>query len=57
MEIRMRAEEGDESVQDYAEEGRQALGRIKGSGSRLGSIARRFATLWRGQHGRDDKPG
>lgn len=47
----MRAEEGDESVNDYAAEGEQALGRIKASqraGNRLGDIARRFARLWRG---------
>jgi hypothetical protein len=56
MEARMRAEEGDESVQDYADEGRQALGRIKSSQSRLGSVARRFAALWRGRHAKDDQP-
>lgn len=47
----MRAEEGDESVKDYANEGRETLGRIKASqhaGDRLGDIARRFASLWRG---------
>jgi len=50
----MRAEEGDETVNDYAVEGRQALGRIKSSqrsGNRLGAVARRFAKLWRGEHG------
>ncbi len=50
----MRAEEGDESVKDYAAEGQQTLNRIKGSqrsSSRLGDVARRFATLWRGDHG------
>lgn len=48
----MRAEEGDETVKDYANEGRQTLGRITASqhaGGRLGHIARRFASLWRGQ--------
>jgi hypothetical protein len=53
----MRAEEGDESVKDYAAEGRETLGRIKASqhaGGRLGDIARRFATLWRGQPGPED---
>jgi hypothetical protein len=50
----MRAEEGDETVKDYAAEGEQALDRIKGSqrsGNRLGQVARRFAGLWRGGHG------
>ncbi|BCO55340.1 hypothetical protein [Mycobacterium intracellulare] len=50
----MRAEEGDESVKDYAKEGRETLGRIKASqhaGGRLGDIARRFAGLWRGERG------
>ncbi|BBY40746.1 hypothetical protein MMAN_48800 [Mycobacterium mantenii] len=54
----MRAEEGDETVKDYASEGREALGRIKASqhaGGRLGNIARRFAGLWgRGQRGSED---
>ena len=50
----MRAEEGDETVKDYANEGRETLGRIKASqhgGGRLGDIARRFASLWRDQRG------
>jgi len=50
----MRAEEGDETVNDYAVEGQQTLGRIKRSylaRNRLGAIARRFAQLWRGEHG------
>ena len=50
----MRAEEGDESVKDYANEGRETLGRIKASqhgGGRLGDIARRFAGMWRGRRG------
>ncbi|GFG94196.1 hypothetical protein [Mycobacterium timonense] len=53
----MRAEEGDESVKNYANEGRETLGRIKASqlaGGRLGAIARRFATLWRGQRDQQD---
>ncbi|OJZ75524.1 hypothetical protein BRW65_02935 [Mycobacterium paraffinicum] len=52
----MRAEEGDETVNDYAEEGKQALGRIKASqrsGNLLGDVAKRFARLWRG----DRAPG
>lgn len=57
----MRAEEGDESVKDYAVEGQQTLGKIKASqrsGSRLGEVARRFAKLWRGDHGAtENKPG
>ncbi len=57
----MRAEEGDETVNDYAVEGKQTLARIKTSqrtGSRLGEVARRFAKLWRGEHGSaEDKPG
>jgi len=51
----MRAEEGDESVEDYAAEGEQTLRRIKGSqraGARLGEAARRFARSWRGEHGK-----
>jgi hypothetical protein len=50
----MRAEEGDETVKDYAREGQQTLGRIKASqraGGRLGDIARRFARLWGGKRG------
>ncbi|ORW15728.1 hypothetical protein [Mycobacterium nebraskense] len=56
----MRAEEGDETVQDYAAEGKQALGRIKASqraGTRLGDVAKRFARLWRGDHAPGDEPG
>jgi hypothetical protein len=51
----MRAEEGDETVEDYAAQGEQALHRIKDaqrrSGSRIGRAARRFLGLWR------DEPG
>ncbi|WP_406813950.1 hypothetical protein [Mycobacterium sp. M23085] len=53
----MRAEEGDENVKDYANEGRETLGRIKASqhaGGRLADIARRFASRWRGRRGTDD---
>lgn len=53
----MRAEEGDETVKDYATEGRETLGKIKGaqrSGGRLGGVAERFARLWRGEN---RKPG
>lgn len=48
----MRAEEGDESVKDYAVEGQETLGRIKNSQRRplrLGDVARRFARMWRGE--------
>lgn len=55
----MRAEEGDETVDDYAAAGRQALSRVRGSRwarSRLGALARRFARFWRGEHGSADRP-
>jgi hypothetical protein len=56
----MRAEEGDETVEDYAVEGKQTLGRIqamqRAGGKRLGEIAGRFAKLWRGGAAQD-KPG
>jgi hypothetical protein len=56
----MRAEEGDETVEDYAVEGRETLGRIqaiqRAGGKRLGEIAGRFARLWRGSAA-DDQPG
>jgi hypothetical protein len=47
----MRAEEGDETVNDYAAEGKQTLGRIKDSqraGSPLGRVVRWFAKFFRG---------
>ena len=47
----MRAEEGDESVKDYAAEGKQTLGRIKDSqraGSPVGRLVRRVAKIFRG---------
>jgi hypothetical protein len=51
----MRAEEGDETVKDYAIEGQQTLGRIqalqRSGGRRLGHTARRFAKLWGGGQG------
>lgn len=56
----MRAEEGDETVKDYAKEGRETLGRIKASqhaGGRLGEIARRFARRWRGTQGSSGAQG
>jgi hypothetical protein len=56
----MRAEEGDETVNDYAAEGKQTLSRIqaiqRSGGRRLGAIAGRFARLWRG-NAPEDKPG
>jgi hypothetical protein len=48
----MRAEEGDETVNDYAIEGKQTLGRIKDSqraGSPLGRVVRRLAKILRPQ--------
>ncbi|OBH74633.1 hypothetical protein [Mycobacterium scrofulaceum] len=56
----MRAEEGDETVKDYAAEGKQTLGRIKASqrsGNRIGDVAKRFARLWRGDRGPEGEPG
>ncbi|OBG55823.1 MULTISPECIES: hypothetical protein [unclassified Mycobacterium] len=56
----MRAEEGDETVKDYAAEGKQALGRIKSSqrsGNRFGDVAKRFARLWGGDRAAEDGPG
>jgi hypothetical protein len=46
----MRAEEGDESVKDYAAEGKQTLDSIKDSqraGSPLGRVVRRVAKIFR----------
>jgi hypothetical protein len=48
----MRAEEGDETVNEYAAEGKQTLGRIKDSqrqGSPFGRIVRRIARIFRGE--------
>ena len=48
----MRAEEGDETVNDYAAEGSQTLGRIKDSqraGSPLGRVARWLTKFFRGE--------
>jgi len=53
----MRAEEGDETVKDYAAEGKQALGKIKETqraGSPLGKLVRRLAGSVRGEQ---DSPG
>ena len=54
----MRAEEGDETVNDYAVEGKQTLGRIqaiqRSGGRRLSEIAGRFARLWRGGPPQDE---
>jgi hypothetical protein len=52
MEVRMRAEEGDETVNDYAVEGKQTRDRIKEeqrAGSPLGGIVQRIAKLFRGE--------
>jgi hypothetical protein len=57
----MRAEEGDESVKDYAAEGKQTLGRLKDSqraGSPIGRVLRRVAKIFRGdQHSSADSEG
>jgi hypothetical protein len=48
----MRAEEGDETVNDYAAKGEQTLGRIKDSqrqGSPFGRVVRRLAKLFRSE--------
>jgi hypothetical protein len=48
----MRAEEGDETVNDYATEGKQTLGRIKDTqraGSPLGRVVRRLSKFLRGE--------
>ncbi|MEE6136770.1 hypothetical protein SKC41_10530 [Mycobacterium sp. 050128] len=53
----MRAEEGDESVNDYARKGKQTHDRIKQarrSGGPVGRIAQRLAKFFRGEH---DSPG
>ncbi|WP_172826687.1 hypothetical protein [Mycobacterium sp. 1423905.2] len=51
----MRAEEGDESVKDYAKEGEQTLNRIKDSqqqgGGFLGQIGRRVVGLFKSASG------
>jgi hypothetical protein len=54
----VRAEEGDETVNDYAIEGKETLGRINDS-QRAGSpllsrVVRLFAKFWRGE---GDSPG
>ncbi|GBG36216.1 hypothetical protein [Mycobacterium montefiorense] len=53
----MRAEEGDESVEDYAREGKQTHDKIKEvqrPGSPLGRVVARVAKFFRGEH---DSPG
>ncbi|CDO90999.1 hypothetical protein [Mycobacterium triplex] len=53
----MRAEEGDETVNDYAREGKQTHDRIeeaRRAGSTLGRVAQRIAKFFRGEH---DSPG
>jgi hypothetical protein len=48
----MRAEEGDETVNEYAAQAAQTQNRIRSqrlTGSRIAGIARRFAHLWKGQ--------
>lgn len=47
----MRAEEGDETVKDYAAKGEQTLGRIKDTqraGSPLGRLVRRISRFFGG---------
>jgi hypothetical protein len=53
----MRAEEGDESVNDYAREGKQTHDKIKDiqrAGSPWGRVVQRIAKLFRGDR---DSPG
>lgn len=53
----MRAEEGDETVNDYAREGKQTHDKIKEvqrAGSPLGRVVQRVAKFFRGEH---DSPG
>jgi hypothetical protein len=52
----MRAEEGDETVNEYAVQAAETRNRIRRSsqpltGRRIAGIARRFAQLWKGEHG------
>jgi hypothetical protein len=52
MEVRMRAEEGDETVNDYAKEGKQTHDRIKEAqraGSPSGRVVARIVKLFRGE--------
>lgn len=52
----MRAEEGDETVNEYADKAAQTQNRIRSqrlTGSRIAGIARRFAHLWKGEHPSD----
>ena len=53
----MRAEEGDETVNDYAREGKEAHDRIKEgqrAGSPVGRLLGRLTKFFRGEH---DSPG
>ena len=53
----MRAEEGDETVDDYAKQGKQTHDRIKDTqraASPLGRVIGRIAKFFRGE---DDSPG
>jgi hypothetical protein len=57
MEVRMRAEEGDETVNDYAKQGKQTHDRIKDAqraASPLGRVVGRITKFFRGE---DDSPG
>lgn len=51
----MRAEEGDETVHDYAEDAKQAKAKIDSARRRAQvrprTLARRFFSVWRGDHG------
>jgi hypothetical protein len=53
----MRAEEGDETVNDYARESKQTHDRIKATqraGNPLGRVVQRITKIFRGDH---DSPG
>ncbi|CAM3106912.1 hypothetical protein H7J50_21500 [Mycobacterium intermedium] len=51
----MRAEEGDETVNDYAEEAKHTKSKVEKAQRRAEirprSLARQFFRLWRGEHG------
>jgi hypothetical protein len=52
----MRAEEGDETVNEYAVQAAQTQSRIRSqrlTRNRIAGIARRFAHLWKGEHRTD----
>ncbi len=49
----MRAEEGDETVNEYAVKAAETQNKIRSqrlTGSRIAGIARRFVHLWKGEH-------